>query len=240
MLLFGVKPSIGNIVPGYGRPARVRVALLAALLRHRFGRSRTLRAAAPGASSTDAGIEFFEARIRPLLVKNCYECHSGQAKKIEGKLRLDSRDALRHGGESGPAVVPGDPQGSLLVRALRYEDHEMPPKGKLPSSAIADVEHWVKLGAPDPARSGGRAILPRRRRRKSGRSILPRPASTGPISPFAIRPCPRSSTPHGPKRDRSLRAGPARSPRADSRTGRRPPHAVAPRLARLDRAAADL
>ncbi len=102
------------------------------------------------AASTDAGMEFFEARIRPLLVKNCYECHSGQAKKIEGKLRLDSRDALRQGGESGPAIVPGDPQGSLLVRALRYEDHEMPPKGKLPSSAIADVEHWVKLGAPDP------------------------------------------------------------------------------------------
>ncbi len=102
------------------------------------------------AASTDAGIEFFEARIRPLLVKNCYECHSGQAKKIEGKLRLDSREALRRGGESGPAIVPGDPQGSLLVRALRYEDHEMPPKGKLPSSAIADVERWVKMGAPDP------------------------------------------------------------------------------------------
>ncbi len=57
---------------------------------------------------------------------------------------------MRRGGESGPAIVPGDPQGSLLVRALRYEDHEMPPTGKLPSSAIADVEHWVKLGAPDP------------------------------------------------------------------------------------------
>jgi hypothetical protein len=67
-------------------------------------------AAAPiPAASTDAGIEFFEARIRPLLVKNCYECHSGQAKKIEGKLRLDSREALRRGGESGPAIVPGDP-----------------------------------------------------------------------------------------------------------------------------------
>jgi hypothetical protein len=102
------------------------------------------------AGSSDEGVEFFESRIRPLLVKNCYECHSAQAKELQGKLRLDSREALRRGGESGPAVVPGDAPGSLLVRALRYEDHEMPPKGKLPPSAIADVEHWVKMGAPDP------------------------------------------------------------------------------------------
>jgi hypothetical protein len=102
------------------------------------------------AGGTAEGFEFFESRIRPLLAQNCYECHSARAKKIEGKLRLDSRDALRRGGESGPAVVPGDVQSSLLVRAIRYEDHEMPPKGKLPPAAIADVERWVKLGAPDP------------------------------------------------------------------------------------------
>ncbi len=81
------------------------------------------------AGTSDEGIEFFEARIRPLLVKNCYECHSSQAKIVQGKLRLDSRDALRRGGESGAALVPGDVAGSLLVRALRYEGHEMPPKG---------------------------------------------------------------------------------------------------------------
>ncbi|HET6326080.1 MAG TPA: PSD1 and planctomycete cytochrome C domain-containing protein [Planctomycetaceae bacterium] len=102
------------------------------------------------AGTSDEGIEFFESRIRPLLVKNCYECHSAQAKIVQGKLRLDSRAALRRGGESGAALVPGDVAGSLLVRALRYEDHEMPPKGKLPPAAIADVERWVKMGAPDP------------------------------------------------------------------------------------------
>ncbi|HEV8003317.1 MAG TPA: PSD1 and planctomycete cytochrome C domain-containing protein [Planctomycetaceae bacterium] len=102
------------------------------------------------AGTTDEGIEFFESRIRPLLVKNCYECHSARAKIVQGKLRLDSRDALRRGGESGAALVPGDVPGSLLVRALRYEDHEMPPKGKLSPAAIADVERWVKMGAPDP------------------------------------------------------------------------------------------
>jgi mono/diheme cytochrome c family protein len=110
-----------------------------------FGAARPAIAASP-----EDGVEFFESRIRPLLVKNCYECHSAQAKELQGKLRLDSREALRRGGESGPAVVAGDAPGSLLVRALRYEDHEMPPKGKLPPSAIADVEHWVKMGAPDP------------------------------------------------------------------------------------------
>jgi hypothetical protein len=102
------------------------------------------------AGTSDEGIEFFEARIRPLLVKNCYECHSARSKIVQGKLRLDSRDALRRGGASGAALVPGDVAGSLLVRALRYEDHEMPPKGKLPPAAIADVERWVKMGAPDP------------------------------------------------------------------------------------------
>jgi mono/diheme cytochrome c family protein len=110
------------------------------------------------AGSPDEGAEFFESRIRPLLVKNCYECHSARAKELQGKLRLDTREGLRRGGESGPSIVAGDPQASLLVRAIRYEDHEMPPTGKLPASAIADIEHWVKIGAPDPRdRSHGEA-----------------------------------------------------------------------------------
>ncbi len=196
MLLFGTKPSIGSTVPGCGRPRRIWAALAVAGL-VRCLAAPTLAAPMP-AASTDAGIEFFEARIRPLLVKNCYECHSGQAKKIEGKLRLDSRDALRQGGESGPAIVPGDPQGSLLVRALRYEDHEMPPKGKLPSSAIADVEHWVKLGAPDPRDRPDSDSAASPSGRRSGRSTLPQLASIGPISRSAIRRCPQCSTPRGP------------------------------------------
>ena len=94
-----------------------------------------------GGQPSPAGVDFFESRIRPVLVQNCYECHSARAKDLQGGLRLDSRDAIRKGGESGPAVVPGNVDGSLLVRAVRYEDHEMPPKGKLPAAAIADLTH---------------------------------------------------------------------------------------------------
>src|SRR5438094_9443950 len=82
-------------------------------------------------------IEFFEKKIRPVLVEHCYECHSAQSEKLKGKLLLDSRDVARKGGETGPAVVPGDPDSSLIVQALRYENFEMPPKGKLPGSVIA-------------------------------------------------------------------------------------------------------
>ena len=108
---------------------------------------------APTVPSAREAIEYFESRIRPLLIQNCYECHSARAKDLQGGLRLDSREAIRKGGESGPALVPGDVEGSLLIRALRYEDHEMPPKGKLPAAVIAEFEHWVKIGGAGSARS---------------------------------------------------------------------------------------
>ncbi|MFM7131189.1 MAG: c-type cytochrome domain-containing protein, partial [bacterium] len=73
--------------------------------------------------------DFFEARIRPVLVRHCYECHSSESMKIKGGLRLDHRAGLVAGGETGPAVVPGNIEGSLLVDALRYEGLEMPPSG---------------------------------------------------------------------------------------------------------------
>ncbi len=100
----------------------------------------------------DGGIEFFEKKIRPVLVENCYPCHSVQAKRDKGKLLLDSREGLRKGGESGPALLPGKPNESRLIKAVRYtqEDLRMPPKGKLPAGAIADLEKWVAMGAPDP------------------------------------------------------------------------------------------
>ena len=99
-----------------------------------------------------AGIEFFERNIRPILVKHCYECHSHAAKKHKGKLYLDSRAAIRKGGESGPAVVPGKPAESWLLKAVRHQrdDLKMPPKGKLPAAVIADLEAWITMGAPDP------------------------------------------------------------------------------------------
>ena len=81
-------------------------------------------------------LEFFEKKIRPVLVKHCYECHSAEGEEMEGGLLLDTRAAIRKGGESGPAVVPNDPQKSLLLDALEYKKLEMPPAGKLPSEVI--------------------------------------------------------------------------------------------------------
>jgi hypothetical protein len=107
-------------------------------------------AAARGAEPARAKVDFFEKKIRPILVQHCYKCHSAQAGKVRGGLLLDTREGLRKGGDSGPAIAPGDPGASLLVKALRYEDFEMPPKGKLSAAVIADFETWIKQGAADP------------------------------------------------------------------------------------------
>src|SRR6266545_3296658 len=106
----------------------------------------------PPAKPTAAGVEFFEKKIRPVLVKHCYSCHSAEAKKIKGELRLDTRDGLLRGGATGPAFVPGEPAKSLLIKAVKHADgvEAMPPKEKLPPEVIADLEAWVKMGAPDP------------------------------------------------------------------------------------------
>jgi cytochrome c553 len=97
-------------------------------------------------------IAFFESKIRPALVKYCYECHSEESGKSKGGLLVDSREALLRGGDTDAAVVPGDLEASLFVTAIRYQDEgfEMPPKGKLPDSVIADFEKWIGMGAPDP------------------------------------------------------------------------------------------
>jgi hypothetical protein len=101
------------------------------------------------ADAADPGIDFFEQRIRPVLVEHCYECHSA-AKKKQGGLLLDSRAGMRKGGDTAPAVVPAKPDESLVLSALRYDDFEMPPKGKLPANVIRDFERWIRTGAPDP------------------------------------------------------------------------------------------
>ncbi len=108
------------------------------------------RPMATGAADDRIGIDLFEARIRPVLVRECYACHSTGAKSIKGGLRLDSRAAVRAGGDSGPILVPGKPGESLLMEALRYEGTAMPPKGKLSDAVIADFARWIELGAPDP------------------------------------------------------------------------------------------
>jgi hypothetical protein len=116
----------------------------------------------PVRAADDAGMEFFEKRIRPVLVNECQECHSSQAKaqdKLKGGLLLDSKADLLRGGESGPAIVPGKPDESLLLDALNYESFEMPPQGQLKPEVIADFKKWIEMGAPDP-RTGESAASP--------------------------------------------------------------------------------
>ena len=93
---------------------------------------------------------FFESRIRPILVKHCYECHAAKAKSIKGGFRVDSASGTKRGGDSGQAVVPGRPEDSLLIQALRYDGVEMPPSGRLPDNIVSDFEQWVADGAYDP------------------------------------------------------------------------------------------
>jgi hypothetical protein len=110
-----------------------------------------LQAAAAPAADDPKGIDFCEKHIRPVLVANCYQCHSATAKELKGELRLDTREGLRKGGESGAVVVPGKPDASPLIQAMRHEEGmEMPPKEKLPDSVIANFTKWVEMGAPDP------------------------------------------------------------------------------------------
>jgi hypothetical protein len=104
----------------------------------------------PPAARADEGLEFFEAKIRPVLVKECYECHAADSKQVHGGLLLDHQAGLLKGGDSGPAVTPGNVAASSLIAALRHETFEMPPKGKLPEDVIQDFVRWIELGAPDP------------------------------------------------------------------------------------------
>lgn len=95
-------------------------------------------------------IEFFENRIRPVLVEHCYACHSVDSEEAEGGLLLDSAAGLLGGGDSGPAIESGDPHASLLLAAIRYDGIEMPPEGRLPTNVVADFEKWIADGAVDP------------------------------------------------------------------------------------------
>ena len=127
---------------GFARMNRMTLALLCLLFAH-----------VANAEEPRQGLDFFEAKIRPMLVTHCYECHSAGAaakKNLKAGLLLDSREGSRKGGESGPAVVPGKVDESLLMAALNHESFEMPPKGKLPDEIIADFRKWIELGAPDP------------------------------------------------------------------------------------------
>jgi hypothetical protein len=124
---------------------RMPLALLAAVLA-----SGADTATAP---TKDAQNSFFENRIRPLLAEQCYQCHSDKARKLKGDLRLDSLAAMVQGGASKhPAIVPGKPDESLVIKAMRYtdEDLQMPPKARLDDRAIQDMVTWISMGAPFP------------------------------------------------------------------------------------------
>ncbi|HLX60151.1 MAG TPA: PSD1 and planctomycete cytochrome C domain-containing protein [Planctomycetota bacterium] len=114
--------------------------------------SITLSLPAFGGEPGDAGIQFFESKIRPLLADNCFSCHSVNAKKLKAKLYADSLQGLLKGGETGPALVPGQPEKSKMIEAVGYknQDLQMPPESKLSDAQIADLTRWVKLGAPWP------------------------------------------------------------------------------------------
>ena len=102
-----------------------------------------------------ADLAFFESKIRPLLIEHCYSCHSGDAKMIEGGLRVDGRERLLRGGDSGAAIVPGNAEESLLIKAIRYQAVEMPPQGKLADASIESLVRWIERGAVWPQESSG-------------------------------------------------------------------------------------
>jgi len=137
----------------------VRLEILVVLLSATLsGRS----ASAP--ASTSEGVEFFESKVRPIFAEHCYSCHSEKAQKLKGSLRLDTPEVLLKGGSSGPAFVAGQPDSSLLIKAVRYADPDlqMPPKNKkLADDQIATLEAWVKMGAPLPqaGKPGGGADI---------------------------------------------------------------------------------
>ncbi len=123
-----------------------------------FGSSIALhrQVVADDALADPAAVEFFEKKVRPILVARCHECHAGD--KHKGNLRLDSRAAVVAGGDTGTALVAGDPEKSLLVDAVRYGDlYQMPPDSQLPPEEIKTLEEWVRLGAPWGAESADAA-----------------------------------------------------------------------------------
>ncbi len=128
-----------------GQPAEWTFAKLVAFLLPFLLWSRAF--AADALPPTAEQIEFFEAKVRPLLVEHCFECHSSEAKKLKGGLKLDSRDGALKGGDSGAGLIPGDAAGSLIVDAVRWKSFEMPPKGKLAADQIETLVKWVDSGA---------------------------------------------------------------------------------------------
>jgi mono/diheme cytochrome c family protein len=149
---------------------------------------------AAAAGQTPDGVEFFESRIRPVLVEHCVKCHSADTKTRKGSLRLDDAEAFRKGGASGPAFVPGKPDESLIIEALRHGNDalQMPPKRKLPEPTIADFEAWIRMGAPT-SRAPSEGV-------KTGRAERThwafQPIAPGPLPTVKASAWPRTSVDH--------------------------------------------
>ena len=119
-------------------------------------RLESLGESPPVVQDSQESLAFFESKIRPVLVEQCYSCHSQEAAtkgKLKGSLYLDSRDGMQRGGDTGPALSSEHTEESLILKALRYEEYEMPPSGKLSANIIEDFERWVAQGAIDPRRA---------------------------------------------------------------------------------------
>ena len=122
----------------------------------------SMQAADEPPTATPEGVRFFESKIRPVLVEQCGRCHSSEGGQgIRGGFSISSREALRIGGESGPAVVPGDLEQSVLWEAINYRGLRMPPNEKLPAETIEHFRQWIEMGAPDP-REPTAQVLPSR------------------------------------------------------------------------------
>ena len=168
----------------------MRLSLCASLLLV----SMAALSAAPEQKLDPKALSFFEKRVRPVLVNHCYQCHSAD-KKIKGGLRLDTKDGVLRGGDSGPAIVPGKPAKSLLITAIRHTDDDlkMPEKKKLPAREIADLTSWVEMGAPDPRVETSKPITLAKIDYEAGRkfwSFIPPAKSAAP--PVADADWPRS------------------------------------------------
>ena len=195
--------------------------------------------AVTAAGEDPAGSDFFETKVRPVLAEHCYACHSAQAKKLKGGLLLDSLEGMRKGGETGPAVVPGKPDESLLIQAVRYDDEltKMPPKGKLPAATrLPSWSSGSRRAPPGPRLHRGRGS-PHRGSKLAGDRLDGGPQALGLSADRAA-----CSLPPVKNRglvavaDRSVRPGQAGSRRADAVAAGRSAHAAPPRLLRPDRA----
>ena len=153
----------------------------------------TLGASGPYATADDAfsaeSIEFFEKKVRPLLSARCFECHRDGEKKIQGGLRLDSRQGILTGGDTGAAAIPGKPAESLIIDAINYGVYQMPPKSKLPAEEIAIMTQWVEMGLPWPPESA-RESAPQASNTTSTFDIEARKRSHWSWSPLSRAPVP--------------------------------------------------